>query len=71
MNYTFDRNDGGHLRNSQSVDMPQANHSVPVYYSWSLGANIPQFANYTGWVNILIDSPNKVEGKIGFTIHCQ
>jgi hypothetical protein len=71
VNYSFVRNDGGHSSNSQSVNIPQANRSVPVYDSWSLGANKPQFANYTGWVKILIDSPNKVEGKIGFTIHCQ
>jgi hypothetical protein len=71
VNYSFVRNDGGHSSNSQSVDIPQANHSVPVYETWSLGANKPQFANYTGWVNILITSPNQVQGKIGFTIHCQ
>ena len=70
-NYSFVRNDGGHPSNSRSVNLPQANHSVPVYDTWSLGANTPQIANYTGWVKILIDSPNKVEGKIGFTIHCQ
>src|SRR5271157_4289165 len=71
VNYSFVRNDGGHSSNSQSVNIPQANHSVPVYDSWQLGANTPQFANYTGWVKILIDSPNQIEGKIGFTIHCQ
>jgi hypothetical protein len=71
VNYRFVRNDGGHTANSQSVDIPQANRSVPVYDKWRLGANTPQFANYTGWVKILIESPNPVEGKVGFTIHCQ
>jgi hypothetical protein len=70
-NYSFVRNDGGHSSNSQYVNMPQANRSIPVYDTWTLGANKPQFANYTGWVKILINSPNRVEGKIGFTIHCQ
>jgi hypothetical protein len=71
VNYSFVRNDSGHSSNSRSVNIPQANRSIPVYDSWTLGANKPQFANYTGWVKILIDSPNRVEGKIGFTIHCQ
>jgi hypothetical protein len=71
VSYHFLRNDGGHSTNSQSVDIPQANRSVPVYEKWRLGANTPQFASYTGWVKILIDSPNALEGKIGFTIHCQ
>ncbi len=69
--YHFVRNDGGHTTNSQTVNLPQANRSVPVYYDWRLGANTPRFANFTGWVQILIDSPNPVQGKIGFTIHCQ
>lgn len=69
--YNFVRNDGGHSSSSQSVYLPQANRSVPVYEPWRLGANTPQFANYTGWVKLIIDSPNPVEGKIGFTIHCR
>jgi hypothetical protein len=71
VNYHFARNDGGHSTNPQSVFIPQANRSVPVYEKWRLGANKPEFANYTGWVKILIESPNPVEGKVGFTIHCQ
>ena len=71
VNYHFVRNDGGHSSNSQRVHIPQANHSVPVYDPWRLGANTPQFANYTGWVKLIIDSPNAVEGKVGFSIHCQ
>jgi len=69
--YRFVRNDGGHTTNSQSVNLPQANRSVPVYETWRLGANTPQFASYTGWVKLIIESPNPLEGKIGFTIHCQ
>ena len=69
--YRFDRNDGGHTTHSERVDIPQANHSVPVYYDWQLGANTRQFADYHGWVNIIIESPNPVQQKIGFTIHCR
>ncbi|MGA3262621.1 MAG: hypothetical protein ABSC47_01090 [Terracidiphilus sp.] len=71
VNYSFVRNDGGHSTSVQSVNIPQANHSVPVYETWELGANTPRFANYAGWVKILITSPNRVQGKIPFTIHCQ
>jgi len=71
VNYRFVRNDGGHSSSVQSVNLPQANRSVPVYEPWRLGANTPQFATYTGWVKLLIESPNPVESKIGFTIHCQ
>jgi hypothetical protein len=71
IDYWFVRSDGGQSSRSQNLDLPQANRSVPVYDTWRLGANTPQFANYTGWVKIVIDSPNQVEGKIGFTIHCQ
>ena len=71
IDYWFVRSDGGQSARSQTVDLPQANRSVPVYERWRLGANSQRFANYTGWVRIMIDSPNRVEGKIGFTIHCQ
>jgi hypothetical protein len=29
-----------------------------------------QFADYHGWVELDIESPNPVSQKIGFTIHC-
>jgi hypothetical protein len=69
--YRFDRNDGGHTNRSEIVNIPRANQSVPVHYDWQLGSNTRQFADYRGWVNILIESPNPVQQKIGFTIHCQ
>jgi hypothetical protein len=71
VNYHFVRSDGGHSSNEARVIIPQGNRSVPVYDLWRLGANTPQFANYTGWVKIVIDTPNPLEGKVGFTIHCQ
>jgi hypothetical protein len=69
--YRFDRSDGGHTTHVDRVMIPQANHSVPVYDDWQLGANTPKFADFHGWVNIIIESPNPVQQKIGFTIHCQ
>jgi len=69
--YTFDRNDGGRQTRSDRVNIPRANQSVPVYYDWQLGANTPKFADYHGWVNLIIEAPNRLEQKIGFTIHCR
>jgi len=69
--YRFDRSDGVHTTHSERVMIPQANHSVPVYDDWQLGANTPKFADFHGWVNIIIESPNPVQQKIPFTIHCR
>lgn len=69
--YHFLRSDGGHSSGSQNVNMPMPGRSVPVYEEWRLGANSPKFANFTGWVKIVIDAPSQVENKIPFTIHCQ
>ena len=52
-----------------SVSRP--NQSVPVYDDWRLGANTPQFADYKGWVDLIIESPNPLTKRIGFAIHCQ
>jgi hypothetical protein len=71
VSYRFDRSDGGQTTKTERVDLPKANQSVPVYYDWQLGANTHQFANFTGWVNIIIESPNPVQQKIPFTIHCR
>ena len=68
--YTFDRSDGGHLATSPTAYLPNANQSVPIYEEWHLGANIPRFQNYSGWVRLMIESPNPVSQKIPFTIHC-
>jgi len=68
--YTFVRSDGGHQTNSPTVNLPNANQSVPIYYDWELGANTQQFQNYSGWVQLNIESPNPVSKQVGFTIHC-
>jgi hypothetical protein len=69
--YHFARNDGGHSSSAQTVNLPQANRSVPVYDQWRLGANTAQFANHSGWVNLIIDYPSPIQQKISFTIHCR
>jgi len=68
--YSFVRSDGGHSSASQTANLPNANQSVPIYYDWHLGANTPQFANFSGWVELNIQSPNPVSQRIPFTIHC-
>ncbi|MGA9980376.1 MAG: hypothetical protein WBQ08_17280 [Candidatus Sulfotelmatobacter sp.] len=67
--YSLRRSDGGHSRAS-TASLPGANRSMPILDEWSLGANNPQFADYHGWVELDIESPNPVSQKIGFTIHC-
>lgn len=67
--YSFRRSDGGHSSTS-TASSPGANRSMPILDEWSLGANNSQFADYHGWVELDIESPNPVSQKIGFTIHC-
>jgi hypothetical protein len=71
VSYTFTRNDGGHSSSPMSINLPSANRSIPIVDHWKLGANNPQFANYSGWVQLDIQSPNAVSQKIAFTLHCQ
>jgi hypothetical protein len=66
--YSFTRSDGGHPP-SGSVDLP-AGRSKPVYLDWHLGANNAKYANYRGWVQLNVESPNQVSQKISFTLHC-
>jgi hypothetical protein len=70
ISYSFARSDGGRASNSQTAGLPGGGRSVPIYYDWRLGANSPRFANFSGWVQINIDSPNAVSQKIRFTLHC-
>jgi len=69
--YRFSRSDGGHSARSFMADLPQPNRSTPLYDDWRLGANTPQFADFHGWVNLIIEGPNHLENKINFTLHCQ
>lgn len=68
--YNFVRNDGG-TSQPRNHYLPGGGRSVPIFDSWSLGANTPQFANYHGWIQLNIQAPMAVSQKIGFTLHCQ
>jgi len=67
--YHFERSDGAQAPPGQK-NLPKANTSEDVITTWDLGANIPRFADFTGWEELVIDTPNKVSQKINFTLHC-
>ena len=66
--YSFTRNDGSHPPGG-SIDLTPGRSGF-VYLDWRLGANNPKFANYHGWAQLDVDSPNQVSQKINFTLHC-
>jgi hypothetical protein len=69
--YHFERSDGAHAPAGQK-NLPQANTSVDVNETWDLGANNDAtFKDFKGWEKLVIESPNKVEQKINFTMHCK
>jgi hypothetical protein len=69
--YTFTRSDGGHPSHPLMIELPEGHRSVPILDHWRLGANTPQFADFHGWVELNIESPNPVANRIGFTLHCR
>ncbi len=69
--YSIERNDGSQSSSSQSVALPEAKQSVSVFDNWHLGANTSQFANYNGWVELNVESPNTASQRINFTVHCK
>jgi hypothetical protein len=69
--YSVEHNDGSQSSSSRSVVLPQANQSVSVFDNWHLGANTSQFANYNGWVELNVESPNTASQRINFTVHCK
>ena len=68
--YAFTRSDGGRSSNPMTINLPPG-RSTPILDHWRLGAATPQFANYSGWVELNIEDPNPVANRIGFTIHCR
>jgi hypothetical protein len=68
--YTYNRSDGVRSSAPGTLNLPAANRSMDVVVEWSLGANQPAFANYNGWVQLDIESPNQASQRIPFTLHC-
>jgi|CZKF01.1.fsa_nt_gi hypothetical protein len=68
--YHFERSDGAQAPAGQK-NLPRANTSVDVIETWELGANTPRFADFKGWEDLVIYSPNNVSQKINFTLHCK
>jgi len=67
--YSFSRNDGGQSKPAQS-SVPGGDQSFSIVDGWSLGANSDQFADYRGWVQLNIQTPNPLAYRIPFTLHC-
>jgi hypothetical protein len=67
--YTFLRNDGA-TAPSRSVAMAGGGRSTPIYQGWQLGANVPEFSNYHGWEELVVESPSRLTHRINFTLHC-
>jgi hypothetical protein len=68
--YHFERSDGAHAPAGQKL-LPRANTSVDVITTWELGARTPEFRDFKGWEDLVIDTPNHVSQKINFTLHCR
>jgi hypothetical protein len=69
--YSFNRSDGGHASHPFTMSLPEGHRSMPILDHWRLGANTPQFADFHGWVELNIESPNPVANRIAFTLHCR
>jgi hypothetical protein len=68
--YTTSRSDGVRSSRPLTLNLPAANRSMDAYVDWAVGANQPQFADFSGWVQLDITSPNPASQRIPFTIHC-
>jgi hypothetical protein len=68
--YTYTRSDGVRSSAPGTLNLPAANRSMDVDVEWSVGANQPAFANFNGWVQLDIQSPNQASQKIPFALHC-
>lgn len=66
--YAFERNDGS--RPPGGAIRLEPGRSGFVYMDWHMGANTPRFANYHGFAQLNVVSPNVVSQKINFTLHC-
>ena len=68
--YYTERSDGAKSP-SRTLSLPGGNKSVPVVVEWKLGANTPQFRDYRGWAELVIESPTRVSQRILFTLDCR
>lgn len=70
ISYAFLRNDGARGP-SATRPLPGGGHSESITTDWRLGANLPQFQNYNGWMELHTDPPHSLSNRISFTLHCQ
>jgi hypothetical protein len=70
VNYTFTRSDGARQSEGHNINIPRADQSQSITEDWHLGANTAEFANFKGWLQLDIETPNRVARRIEFTLHC-
>ena len=69
--YRYKRSDCSAPSVTKSLKLAKANTSVDVSDTWSLGASNAQFKDFKGWIKLTTFTPNKLEKKIDFTLHCK
>jgi hypothetical protein len=68
--YTFSRSDGAINNQVQTAAIPGNGRSATVFDEWHLGANIPQFENFQGWIQVNATESNSSSYRMPFTLHC-
>jgi len=73
VSYSYKRSDGGSSNKPLSVKIPRAGVSESIYVDWSgFTTKVKQSSSASGkgWIDLAIESPNRLESKLGFTINC-
>lgn len=72
LSYTFRKSDGTTDTIQRTAEIKSAEKPAMVDTSWIVGkANDPQYANFSGYTELIINAPEKISKKVNFTIHCQ
>jgi hypothetical protein len=68
--YSFSRSDGAINNQTFTARIGNAQGATTVFEDWHLGANVPQFQDFRGWVELDVIAPNSSASRIPFTLHC-
>jgi hypothetical protein len=68
--YNTVRNDGARSSSPMTAAVTGPNHGAFIRDDWQLGAGVPEFANYHGWVQLEVFQPARATKRINFTLHC-
>jgi TonB family protein len=69
--YILAKSDGSRSSVVSTAQVPKANQPSSIVEGWHMGANTPQFANYPGWINLIVQFPNSFGYRINFNLHCK